>query len=255
MKRHKALVVAGAAIVLVGLAVLVSFASSLYEVEDKGRGPGIVPYHSGLVYKIRVLDTFTVYAPEDARPEADKFSGSMLVGATTMTFVALLLLGAAGADARLRRFFAFTTAGLALLAFDEIFALHESIGHNLHFLADVPGVERPDDLIFALYAPALILFAWRFRDILFAYRRATQLFAIGSGFFAIAVVGDLAGTFVDEPAEIVASGFLLAGLAVITAISLRRELNLDRVAASRFAHESQAATTSRGTASRAMSAR
>jgi hypothetical protein len=226
---------------LVGAALLVAFASSLYDVQDKGRGPGIVPYHSGLLYEVRVLDAFTLYAPEEARPEADRLSTIALVGATTMTLVALLLLGAARGDARLRRFFAFTTAGLALLTFDEVFALHETIGHNLHFLADVPGVERPDDLIFTLYVPALLVFAWCFRDVLFAHRRPAQLFVVGAAVFLLAAVGDLASSFIDEPAEVVASACLVAGLGLLTAISLREELDLDRLAASRAARESQGA--------------
>jgi hypothetical protein len=234
-KHRRSLILAGVVVGLVGAALLVTFASSLYEVQDEGRGPGIVPYHSGLLYKVRVLDAFTLYAPEEARPEADKLSAIALVAATTMTLVALLLLGAARGDARLRRFFAFTTAGLALLAFDELFALHETIGHNLRFLADVPGVERPDDLIFALYGPALLVFGWCFRDVLFAHRRPTQLFAIGAVVFAIAILGDLAGSFIDEPAEVVASACLLAGLGLLTAICLRQELELYRLAASRVA--------------------
>lgn len=234
-KHRRALILVGLAVGLLGLAMLVPFASSLYEVQDEGRGPGIVPYRSGLLYEVRVLDAFTLYAPEEARPEADKLSAIALVAATTMTLLALLLLAAARGDARLRRFFAFTTAGLALLTFDELFALHEMIGHNLRFLADVPGVERPDDLIFALYGPALLVFAWFFRDVLFAHRRPAQLFAIGAVFFAIAALGDLAGSFVDEPAEIVASACLVAGLGLLTAICLRQELELDRIAASRVA--------------------
>jgi hypothetical protein len=246
LKHRRALIVASLAVALVGAALLVAFASSFYEVQEKGRGPGIVPYHSGLLYKVRVLDAVTLYAPEEARPEADKLSAIALVAATTMTLVALRLLGAARGDARLRRFFAFTTAGLALLTLDEIFALHETIGHNLHFLADVPGVERPDDLVFALYAPALLVFAWYFRDVLFAHRRPAQLFAIGAAVFAIATLGDLASSFIDEPAEVVASACLFAGLGLLTAICLRQELELDRLAASRGARESQRAIRTEG---------
>jgi hypothetical protein len=237
LKHRRSLIVVSLAVALLGAALLVAFASSLYEVQDRGRGPGIVPYDSGLLYKVQVLDAFTLYAPEEARPEADKLSAIALVAATTTTLVALLLLGAAGGDARLRRFFAFTTAGLALLTFDELFALHEMIGHNLRFLADVPGVARPDDLIFVLYGPALLVFAWCFRDLLFAHRRPAQLFAIGTVVFAIAALGDLAGSIVDEPAEVVASACLLAGLGLLTAICLRQELELDRLAASRVARE------------------
>ena len=225
--------VAGAVVVALGLAILVLIAPSLYEVEDKGRGPPIVPYDSGVVYKVRVLDTFTLYAPKEARPDADKVTALGLGGAATMCLITALLLGAAGGDARLRRFYGFAAAGLALLTFDESFALHESIGHNLQFLADVPGVERPDDLIFSLYAVGLAIFAWQFRDVLLANRRSVRLFAVGTVLFLIAVVGDLAGTGIDEPAEALAAICLFAGLIIMTAETLRRELRLDALAAER----------------------
>ena len=68
------------ALIVVVLAVL---APSLYEVQDKGRGPAIVPYEgTGLIYKIRVLDSVTVYADSESRPIPDKLSASVL--ATSM---------------------------------------------------------------------------------------------------------------------------------------------------------------------------
>jgi len=235
-------------IAILALAVLFAMAPSAYDVEDKGRGPGIVPYESGLVYKVRVFDSFTVYAPEEARPEADKISSLGLAAATTMMLMAFILLTAAGSGARLRRFYALGTAGLALVTLDETFALHETIGHNLHFLADVPGVERPDDLIFGLYPIALAFFAWHFRDILFADRRATRLFAAGTALVLIAAVSDLAGSHVDEAAEPLAGLCLVAGLVVITARFLRQELVLHQPvvpSVGRFTRSSKPASLSK----------
>ncbi|MEA2330209.1 MAG: hypothetical protein QOH58_347 [Thermoleophilaceae bacterium] len=219
--RRTIVVLVIAAVALGALFLMARFA---YEVEDKGKGPGIVPYESGLIYKVRVLDTFTVYAPYEARPDSDKISSIGLAAATTMMLMALVLLNAAGANARLRRFFGFASAGLALLTFDETFALHETVGHNMHFLADVPGVERPDDLIFALYPIAVGVFAWRYRDVLLAHPRAVRLFAVGGFFFLIAVAADLASVHLDEVAEPAAGLCLVAGLVVITANVLRQEL-------------------------------
>jgi hypothetical protein len=216
-----------ATVATVALAAVLFSASSLYDVVDKGKGPPIVPYEGGgVVYKVRVLDLFNVYADEESRPAPDKLSSVGLVAAASMSLMTLLLLTAAGAGARRRRFYAFATAGLALLAADELFAFHETLGHNLRFLADLPGVERPDDLIFAGYLIPLAIFAWSFRDLLRAQRKAVQLFAVGTCFFAISVAADLAGVSLDEPAEGVAAICLLAGLVILTAATLREELAL-----------------------------
>jgi hypothetical protein len=210
------------ALVLVGL---VLSAESLYEVQDRGRD--VVPYpNTGDVYKIRVLDSVTLFADGESRPIPDKLSAAGLVAAATMTLMAALLLNAAGAGYRKRRFYALATAGLALLAVDELFALHETIGHNLGFLADLPGVDRPDDVVFALMGVAALVFVWSFRDILLARRRPTQLFAVGGVFFLMAAFGDVTSLSIEEPAEVVAAGFILAGLIVLTAGVLRVELGL-----------------------------
>ena len=222
-----------AAVAVVSLAMLVVLAPSLYEVVAKGDGPPVVPYEAGEVYKIRLLDLFTFYAAEEARPEPDKLSSVVLVGAATMALMAWLLLRMVLAGARERRFFGFASAGLAFLAADELFGVHETIGHNLQFLADIPGVERPDDVVFALLVVPLAFFAWSFRDILFKYRRAVQLFAVGTFLFLLAVVGDLSGSHLDEPIEVISAACLLAGLVTITTVTLRRELHLDALVVSR----------------------
>jgi hypothetical protein len=220
------LAVAAAVLGLLAIGALFLLPSGLYEVTDKGRGPGIVPYDSGLIYKVRVLDSLTLYAPDEARPHPDKLTSLVLAAATAMALMTFVLLRAARAAARQRSFFAWASAGLALLTLDETFALHELVGHNLHFLADVPGVERPDDLLFALYAVAVAVFAWHFRDLLLAHPRAVRLFAIGGLFFLIAVASDLAGWPLDEVAEPVAGLCLGAGLVLITAEALQRALDL-----------------------------
>jgi hypothetical protein len=219
--------VVAVAVVFLGLVALVSLAPSLYDVVAKGKGPPIVPYEdSGLVYKVRVVDLFTVYADGESRPNPDKLSSAALVALASMALMTWLLLNAVAADPQRRRFYAFATAGLAYLAADELFAIHETVGHNLQFLADLPGVKRPDDVVFLCYVLPLGAFAWAFRDILLGNRRAVQLFAVGACFFVIAALGDLAGVSVDEPAELAAGICLMGGLVLITVDILRQELNL-----------------------------
>jgi hypothetical protein len=222
-------VVVASVFAVVALVALVSLAPSLYEVEAKGKGPPLVPYeHSGLVYKVRVLDLFSVYADEESRPTADKLSAVALVAMATMAAMALLLLNASRAERRTRRFYAFATAGLAYLAADELFAFHETVGHNLRFLADLPGVERPDDVVFLSYGIPLAIFAWCFRDVLFANPLATRLFGLGTALFAVAAAGDLAGVAIDEPAEVLAAACLAAGLVIITVDVLGAQLGFRR---------------------------
>ena len=223
------------------LAGAILIGPELYEVEDKGRGPGIVPYESGVLYKLRLFGEVSVYAPEEARPQSDKFTSLVLTALTTMMLIAYMLLRAVAGSVRLRQFFAWGTIGLAVLTLDETLALHELLGHNLHVLAGVPGVERPDDLIFAIYPIAIAIFAWHFRDVLLARTAAVRLFAVGGCFFIIAVAGDLVGSMVDEVAEPVAGLCLAAGLVLLTAGAIGRELGPGRVppphaAAATFAH-------------------
>jgi hypothetical protein len=212
---------------------LLLLAPELYEVQDKGRGPGIVPYESGLIYKLRLFDSLTLYAPEEAKPDPDKVTSIVLTAATTMMLMACLLITAARGNRRLRTFFGWAAAGLALVTLDETFALHEMLGHNMHFLGDVPGVERPDDLIFALYPIAAAVFAWQFRDVLFGERRVTILFAVGAFFLVVSAAGDLIGSHVDEVAEPIAGVCLIAGLVLIPARALQRELGLLPLVATR----------------------
>lgn len=216
---------------LVSLAAAFWFAPSAYEVVDKAKGPPVVSYEdSGLVYEIRVLEAFTVYADEESRLMLDKLTSAVLVACATIAFMSLLLLRAAGAPSRLRRFFVCAAFGLSYLALDELFAIHETLGHNLQFLADLPGVDRPDDLVFLAYALPVAAFAWVFRDILTARPGPLRLLAVGAFFFAVAAAGDLAGAGLDEAGEGAAGICLLVAFVAITASTLREHLGLSAAA-------------------------
>jgi hypothetical protein len=83
--------------------------------------------------------------------------GASLVGfATGRTFLMLTLSAAAG----------------IWLGLDDGLALHETIGHNLGFLADLPGVRAPDDVIVAVYVVLAIAFVFAYRDLLATSRAA-----------------------------------------------------------------------------------
>jgi hypothetical protein len=209
----RALIAIAAAVVVAGLALMLL--PSLYEVVDQGRD--VRPYDSGSVYEIRLADSITVYAAEESRPDLDAISGSVLVALATAALMMMLLLRTIAGDERLRRFYALAAAGFALLAFDEFFGAHETIGHNLLPLADVPGVERPDDVIFALLAIPAIAFVYLFRDVMFESRRSRWLFGAALVTFGLAAMSDVAGVSADEPLEVITGACILGGFVSLVA--------------------------------------
>lgn len=215
MKKYAALA-AGLAIVALGL--LMFLAPSAYEVVDKGKD--VRPYESGTVYEIRVADAVTVYAAEESQPDMDHISGSALVALATASLMVALLLGAKNGPRRVRGFYLLATAGLGFLAFDELFAVHETVGHNLLFLSDVPGIERPDDLIISLYIIPALAFLYYFRDVLASSSRAVKFFAAAIGGFVLSGLSDIAGMSVDEPLEVVTAALIVGGFISLIATHL-----------------------------------
>jgi hypothetical protein len=212
MQRSKkvpiAFVLAGA---IAAFGTLLYFAPSAYEVVDKG--PYVRPYspEPESVYELRLFDSVTVYADAESQPSTDNISGATLVALSTAALITCLLLGASGAPRKLRRFYGLAALGAAYLAIDEFVAIHETVGHNLPFLADLPGVEHPDDILVSLYLiPALAFVVWS-RDILLGSRRSRTFFGLGILFFLAAAVGDLAALPIDELCEVLAGAALAVG--------------------------------------------
>jgi hypothetical protein len=211
--RTRALIAIAAVVTVAGIGMLL--APSLYEVVDKGED--VRPYDSGVVYKIRVADSVTFYAAEESQPDMDAISGSVLVALTVASLITLLVLRTAGKDLRLRRFYALASLGFGLLAVDEFFAIHETIGHNLPLLTDLPGIERPDDALFTLLVIPAIVFVYAYRDILFGTRRLQWLFAGAFAAFALAAGSDIIGVSADEPLEVISGACILGGFASLIA--------------------------------------
>ena len=211
--KTRALIAIAAVVAVAAVVMLV--APSLYEVVEKG--DDVRPYDSGVVYKIRVADSVTVYAAEESRPNMDSISGSVLVALAVASLITSLVLRAAGKDLRLRHFYALASLGFALLAVDEFFAVHETIGHNLPVLTDLPGIERPDDALFSLLLIPALIFVYGYRDILFGTRRQQWLFAGAFAAFALAAGSDIVGVSADEPLEVISGAFILGGFASLIA--------------------------------------
>ena len=190
-KRRVVLLVLAALACLAMLAILLAAASGpAYDV----RGTADVPYDAGTVKEVRVLDSVTVYVDGEPKPGFSVIGGIALIVLGTAAFMTAAALRIAGRRGKLIAFYLLISAGLGYAGLDELFAIHESIGHNLQFLADVPGVSRPDDLVIATYLIPAGAFAYFFRDMLLGVRPAALALAAGLGFFALSTAGDLAGS-------------------------------------------------------------
>jgi hypothetical protein len=229
--------IATVVVALVAAGVLAASARSLYEVEAKGRN--LLPYDAGRVYKVRVFDSFTMYADGESKIEADTIEGILLVSTATAALIAFLLLRAWGASRRQLRFYLITFLGIGYLALDELFSIHETIGHNMRFLGDLPGVERPDDVIFASYGIPALAFLLYFRDVFLGSRRGMILIGLGVALFGLSAVSDIAaapfeeafsleeGSF-EEAVELLGVISLTAGFATLIGEHLSQGLGLPR---------------------------
>ena len=151
--------------ILGGLAVLALLVVSLSGAGYEVRGNAAMPYESGTVKEVRVLDSVTVYVDAESQPTPGILGGLALLILATAAFMTALVLRMVGARGRLVAFYALVCAGFGFAAFDELFAIHETLGHNLQFLADIPGVTRPDDVLIALYILPAVAFTYYFRDV------------------------------------------------------------------------------------------
>lgn len=198
-----------AVVALGGLGMV--FGASAYDITDRGRD--LFSYETGLVYEVRVADAVTLYVDSESRPNPDAITGPALVALSTAALMTLFVLATVGASRRLRWFYGLAAAGLAFLGVDELLGIHETLGHNLRFLAALPGIERPDDAIVAFYLVPAIAFVVTFRDIILSSRWAMRFFAAAVLCFFAAAASDVAGVSTDEPLELLSAAALVGGFA------------------------------------------
>jgi hypothetical protein len=218
-RKTKAFLVAAG---LVAGAFVLALASSVELFAD--RGPVHVSYPAGEVKEMRVLGLLDVYVDGEPKPGFSVLGAIALFVLATASFMTMAVLRLAGARRRLVWFWLIAAAGLAVAAADELFAIHESVGHNLPFLADVPGVKRPDDLVLALYLPAALAFGWWFRDVLREHRATLAFLAASVALFALSVSGDLLSLRAEEWFELLAGLCVAAGLVALMRRHLGDEL-------------------------------
>ncbi|MEO6713561.1 MAG: hypothetical protein ABIM89_09060 [Mycobacteriales bacterium] len=226
--RRVVIVVLAAMACLAVLAVLFAAAKGpAYDV----RGSADVPYSAGTVKEVRVLDSATVYVDGESKPGPSVIAGIGLLVLATAAFMTAAVLRIARVLRRPGRsslvtFYLLLCAGLAFAGLDELFAIHETIGHNLQFLADVPGVSRPDDLVFALYLIPTAAFAYLFRDVFLSDTRAAAALVLGFAFLVAAAAADLAGAPVEEYFEALCGLCIGTGLALLIHSHLSRALRI-----------------------------
>lgn len=209
-QRGSKRLLAGIVLAAVAVGVLAYHLVSDYEVLEKGR---LLPYTEGQIYKVRFGGWLTLYLEPELRPSLDLLNAYLLTG---VAFVALsfMVILAAGGDAHSPRFRFFLLAfvGTSYLVADETLGLHETIGHNLRFLAELPFIDRPDDAVVILLAVPAVLFLAVFRGVLLASRRATILFAAGLASFLASACADALSLPGEEAVEVVATTFLVGGM-------------------------------------------
>ena len=152
---------------------------------------------------------------------------------TSWTLVAMGGVAVLGASlvgfraGRTWRMLTLSAAASIWLGLDEGLALHETLGHNLGFLADLPGVRAPDDLILVVYLILAVAFAIVHRDLLAASRAASRLFVVALAIVVAAVVFDfvsLIPTRGEDVIETLAGLVLLAAYVTLVRALVRREL-------------------------------
>jgi hypothetical protein len=213
--RRARQVVPAAGVVLIAVAFLVS---KNYDVVAEGE---LLPYPAQ-VAKIRFFDAFTLYVAQERTRPLDVIDAVLLSMLAGTAFFARAQLRQAGAGAsRAAVFLLVCGLGAMFLAGDESLALHETLGDNMRFLSSLPGVERPDDAIFAAYIVPAAVVAFLFRDVIRSSRAALPLLGAAVVLFIGAGLMDVLGIGFDELFEPLSSGFLLAGITVLALDALR----------------------------------
>jgi len=210
------------AVVLCSSAALAALATA--EVVAKGK---LVPSGGEGVRRVRVWDSIEFYiSSETARPSVDVVTTMALTVLASAIGFACLVLVVGGIRTRLTLCFALLSAGAAYLAADELLAIHESVGHNLQLMRDLPGVERPDDVVFAAYALPAGALAWCFRDVLTSVRSASLLFAAGAAVALLTALLDLLSvpTLVEEGSEVLAALLFAGGFIWLAAVRVAKAL-------------------------------
>lgn len=217
---------AAAAVLFVGLAVLVSGEDVPGLIEVEARGNHVLPDlpREVEVARLRVAETFTIHVDLTRGVVEDAVTGFFLTIMATAAFMAGMLLASRDSPRPLVRFYLISAAAIGFLAADELLSLHETVGHNIRPL--VPGMEKPDNLVTFVYAVLALAALVVFRRVLWRRRPQRVLFSATAVLFLIAVAFDVLSARGEEPAEVLASACAGVGFLTMLADDLRDYLDL-----------------------------
>jgi hypothetical protein len=200
--------IVGGTIAVVVLLAVVAYVNA--EIVEHGH---LLPWAGDDVRKARFFDRFDLYiSSETGKPSADLVNSYLLLATAAVCLTASILLD----PPDLRVLLVVAGIGIAYLAIDEQFAIHESVGHNLRFLADLPGVKRPDDVVLAAYSIPSALFIYYFRPLLRASPRTMTLLVTTLLLFGVSAAWDLSGLPAEEIFELAPSLALLGAFVFLT---------------------------------------
>jgi hypothetical protein len=185
MKRYRPWLLASIPVLAVALGYV---ALQSYEVVSKGPAPDAT---DSILYHLRVFGVSLEVVPE-VKPSPDVLNTYLLVVGSTLAVGAAVLIALNRPQMmRVVHCFAIIGAGALYLAADELMAFHENIGRNLPWLADLPGVTHPDDVLPLLYGLIALGIVVYFRDVIFAAHEAIKLFVLAGGLFVVAAILDV----------------------------------------------------------------
>lgn len=197
-------------------ALFVVLACGLYASADLVDEGQLLPYTTANVERVSTVLGFELTIQNEPPNRVDSLTAALLA-AIGMIGV-LLLLGRPGAGARDQWFYCLLALGAGFLAVDEILGVHETIGANMRFLGDLPGVNSPEDVVFGLYLLPALAFLIVFREKLAVTRLSSVAIALGLLLYVAAAALDVLDAILDEQLVETAS---IAALAVgFTAIAL-----------------------------------
>jgi hypothetical protein len=194
-----------------------------YEVLEKGR---LLAHSGGLVYKVRFFGSFDLFIEPDHQLDKDVLNAFMLVGVAFISLTFGVLYGWLKGRQRgdFFRFSILMFLGMSWLAADELLGIHETLGHNLMFLAELPFVDRPDDVIILLYSVPAFLFLARFRKTILASRPALILMGLALVFYLVGALGDLFKLPVERISELLSSACIIASVMLLGLSHMQRAL-------------------------------
>ena len=162
--------------------------------------------------RVELFGRFELRIAADAeRPNGDLVTSYLLFATAGATLLASLLGRTMSRTGRAQWLFLFAFLGTAYLGLDEASELHETVAANVPFLHEIPGIKRPDDLVFALNIVPGAAFVVAFRRELAAFRRALALLAAGFFGFVFAALADLGDLRFENEVEVAGALLLLAG--------------------------------------------